>query len=99
MNICLDLSPIVHQKAGLASYARELATQLVQMDMGVSWSAFHYDRYPPAPLPSPLDALPRRVVPWGAYRWRLTTAAPPFPGPGVWTVSFKGWTSSTPRSI
>jgi glycosyltransferase involved in cell wall biosynthesis len=74
MNICLDLSPVVHQKAGLASYARELAAQLIQIDAGISWSAFHYDRHPPVPLTAPLDALPRYVVPWGAYRWRLTTA-------------------------
>jgi len=74
MNICLDLSPVVHQKAGLASYARELTAQLIQIDAGISWSAFHYDRHPPVPLPAPLDALPRYGVPWGAYRWRLTTA-------------------------
>ncbi len=73
MNICLDLSPVVHQKAGLASYTRELATQLVQ-DEGISWSVFHYDRTPPVSLSSPLDSLPRYVIPWGAYRWRLTTA-------------------------
>jgi glycosyltransferase involved in cell wall biosynthesis len=80
MNICLDLSPVVHQKAGLASYARELTTQLIQMDAGISWSAFHYDRHPPVPLPAPLDALPRYVVPWSAYRWRLTTALRHFLG-------------------
>jgi glycosyltransferase involved in cell wall biosynthesis len=80
MNICLDLSPVVHQKAGLASYARELTTQLIQMDAGISWSAFHYDRHPPVPLPAPLDALPRYVVPWGAHRWRLTTALRHFLG-------------------
>jgi glycosyltransferase involved in cell wall biosynthesis len=80
MNICLDLSPVVHQKAGLASYARELTTQLIQMDAGISWSAFHYDRHPPVPLPAPLDALPRYGVPWGAYRWRLTTALRHFLG-------------------
>ncbi len=27
MNLCLDPSPIAHQKAGLASYARGLAIQ------------------------------------------------------------------------
>jgi Glycosyltransferase len=80
MNICLDLSPVVHQKAGLASYARELTTQLIQMDAGISWSAFHYDRHPPVPLPAPLDALPRYGVPWGAHRWRLTTALRHFLG-------------------
>ncbi len=74
MNICLDLSPIVHQKAGLASYARELMFQLMELDTDVLWSGFHYNCCPPVPLPPPLDALPRRVVPWGAYRWRLTTA-------------------------
>jgi glycosyltransferase involved in cell wall biosynthesis len=83
MNICLDLSPVVHQKAGLASYARELATQLVQMGAGISWSLFHYNRCPPAPLPAPLDALPRYVVPWGAHRWRLTTALRHFLGLGM----------------
>ncbi|MCS7287390.1 MAG: glycosyltransferase family 1 protein [Anaerolineae bacterium] len=74
MNLCLDLSPVVHQKAGLASYARELAIKLVEMETGISWSVFHYDRHPPASLPSPLNILPRRVVPWGAYRWRSTAA-------------------------
>jgi len=80
MNICLDLSPVVHQKAGLASYARELAAHLLQMEPGISWRAFHYDRRPPVSLPTPLDALPRYVVPWGAYRWRLTTALRHFLG-------------------
>ncbi|MBC7226910.1 MAG: glycosyltransferase family 4 protein [Thermoflexales bacterium] len=80
MNLCLDLSPIVHQKAGLASYARELATQLLEIEAGLSWSAFHYDRHPPVSLPPPLDRLPRRVVPWGAYRWRLTAALSHFLG-------------------
>ncbi|MCS7179011.1 MAG: hypothetical protein N0A03_07040, partial [Anaerolineae bacterium] len=74
MNLCLDLSPVVHQKAGLASYARELATQLVERETSIAWSVFHYDRRPPAPLPPLLNTLPRRVIPWGAYRWRLTTA-------------------------
>ncbi len=83
MTLCLDLSPIVHQKAGLASYARELATQLVAMEAGISWSAFHYDRQPPASLPPPLDALPCRVIPWGAYRWRLTTALGHFLEPSM----------------
>ncbi len=63
LKVCLDLSPIVHQKAGLASYARELTTQLVVMEPGVSWVAFHYDRYPPTPLPSPLGASPPRLCP------------------------------------
>jgi len=80
MNICLDLSPVVHQKAGLASYARELATHLLQREPAISWSAFHYDRHPPVPLTAPLDALPRYMVPWGAYRWRLTTAIRHFLG-------------------
>jgi glycosyltransferase involved in cell wall biosynthesis len=80
LSICLDFSPVVHQKAGLASYTRELATHLLQIEPGISWSAFHYDRYPPVPLPAPLDALPRYGVPWGAYRWRLTTALRHFLG-------------------
>ena len=30
--ICLDVSPVVHGKAGLASYARELAEHLVAVE-------------------------------------------------------------------
>lgn len=79
MNVCLDVSPVVHQKAGLASYARELGIQLVQ-NGDIGWKVFHYDQQAPASLPSPLDSFPRYVVPWGAYRWRLTTALRHFLG-------------------
>lgn len=41
MNICLDLSPVVHQKAVPASYVKELATQLVQNE-DVAWKVFHH---------------------------------------------------------
>ncbi len=74
MNITLDLSPVVHRKAGLATYARHLAEQLLALAAGEAYRAFHYG-VPAAPLGAPLANLPRVAVPWGARRWRLTVAA------------------------
>ncbi len=80
MHICLDLSPVVHRKAGLGTYAQRLAEHLLAVDRENTYSAFHYGRTVKEPLRPPLDALPRRVVPWGARPWRLGVAARHFLG-------------------
>ncbi len=80
MEIYLDLSPVVHRKAGLATYARSLAESLLASDSGYSYGVFHYGRSVVSPLALPLSNLPRRVVPWGARRWRSTVAARDFLG-------------------
>ncbi len=80
MRITLDLSPVVHRKAGLATYAQNLAEHLLACDSENSYAAFHYGQHVVAPLKPPLAGLPRRVVPWGARRWRMTVAAQYFFG-------------------
>ena len=66
---------MVHRKAGLGSYARELATHLAAGDPGNTYSLFHYDRNPPAALPEPLNRLALRTVALSARPWRLSVAA------------------------
>ena len=80
MRICLDLSTVVQRKAGLGTYAQRLAEHLLAVDRENVYSAFHYGRTVKEPLRQPLDALPRRVVPWDARPWRLGVAARHFLG-------------------
>lgn len=75
MRLCLDLSPVVHRKAGLATYARQLALHLLAEETGAQFEAFHYGAQVIAPLDGPLAALPQRVAPVPARAWRLRVAA------------------------
>jgi glycosyltransferase involved in cell wall biosynthesis len=79
MRIAIDLSPVVHRKAGLATYARHLTENLLAVDHANEYRAFHYG-VADTPLPAPLATLPLTTVPWGARRWRLTVAAHYFAG-------------------
>ena len=79
MRITLDLSPVIHRKAGLATYARNLSEQLLQRDRANEYAAFYYGAGV-APLPPSLNALPMTSVPWGARRWRMTVAVQYFAG-------------------
>ncbi|MCW1971099.1 MAG: glycosyltransferase family 4 protein [Anaerolineae bacterium] len=83
MHIALDLSPVVHRKAGLATYAQNIAVQVQQAAQtlpNMRLSAFHYDRDVKAPLQPPLAQLPCQTVAWPARRWRLTVALRYFVG-------------------
>jgi glycosyltransferase involved in cell wall biosynthesis len=82
-NICLDVSPVVHGKAGLASYARELAEHLVAVESPNRYSLFHYDAHPPVVLSRTLAALPCRSVALSARWWRLGVAAATLAGPSL----------------
>jgi glycosyltransferase involved in cell wall biosynthesis len=73
--ICLDISPVVHGKAGLASYARELAEHLATVESADRYSLFHYDTRPPVALKGTLAGLPRHSVGLPARWWRLGVAA------------------------
>ncbi len=73
--VCLDMSPVVHRKAGLASYARELAMSLASAGSQHSFMTFHYGANPEAPLPAALAGLPDMVTALDARRWRLSVAA------------------------
>lgn len=74
MNICLDLSPAVHRKAGLGTYASSLAEHLLHVDVEDGFSTFHYGRAVESPLPPALAALPQHHVSQGARLWRLSVA-------------------------
>jgi glycosyltransferase involved in cell wall biosynthesis len=71
MRICLDLSPAIHQKAGLGRYARTLAEHLLAQDRTNEYLAFAYGRFPPVALSAALRALPRANVPLDARLWRM----------------------------
>lgn len=71
MKICIDLSPAIHQKAGLGRYARTLAEHLVARDHTNEYSAFAYGQFRAEALPPALRALPRLNIPLGARPWRM----------------------------
>ncbi|MBI5650018.1 MAG: glycosyltransferase family 4 protein [Chloroflexi bacterium] len=72
MQITLDLSPIVHRKAGLGRYAAALAEQLVTQDKINAYTAFAYGRFDDAMLAPALRALPRATIPLDARPYRLS---------------------------
>ena len=72
MKICLDLSPAVHQKAGLGRYARTLAEHLIAHDPLNHYTAFAYGKFSDAALSPALRALPRANISLGARPWRMS---------------------------
>lgn len=71
MNICLDLSPALHQKAGLGRYARTLAEHLLAQDRANQYTVFAYGNFRAEALAPTLRALPRMNLPLGARPWRM----------------------------
>lgn len=76
MRIAIDLSPAIHQKAGLGRYARTLAEHLVTQDRINEYVAFAHGRLRAEALPASLAALPRLNVPLDPRPWRT----------GVWAA-------------
>jgi glycosyltransferase involved in cell wall biosynthesis len=72
MRITLDLSPAIHQKAGLGRYARTLAEHLITRDPENLYTAFAYGTFKAEMLPSTLRRMPRANVPLGARPWRMS---------------------------
>lgn len=73
MNICLDLSPTVHRRAGIGRFTGELTHALLALAPEHSYTAF-YNRAAEAQPAPPLDHLPRLTLPWGDKPWRLRVA-------------------------
>ncbi len=71
MRIAIDLSPAIHQKAGLGRYARTLAEHLVAEDRVNEYTAFAFGTFAADALPPTLRTLPRANIPLGARPWRL----------------------------
>jgi glycosyltransferase involved in cell wall biosynthesis len=76
MRIVLDLSPAIHQKAGLGRYARSLAEHLLAQDRVNEYLAFAYGNFRADALPASLAALPRANIALDARPWRM----------GVWAA-------------
>ncbi len=80
MQICIDLSPAIHQKAGLGRYARTLAEHLIAQDRVNEYTAFAYGSFKANMLPPSLRALPRANIALDARPWRM----------GVWLAHALG---------
>jgi hypothetical protein len=63
MRIAIDLSPVVHHKAGLGRYARLLTEHLVTQDKTNTYIAFTHGAFADDALSPALRALPRTNVP------------------------------------
>ena len=73
MRIAIDLSPAIHQKAGLGRYARTLAEHLIAQDRANEYVAFAYGRrFATDSLPPALRALPHANILLGARPWRMS---------------------------
>ena len=71
MQIVVDLSPVVHKKAGLGRYARLLTEHLVTQDKTNAYVAFAHGKFSDELLPPALRALPRATLPLDARPWRM----------------------------
>ncbi len=71
MRIAIDLSPIVHRKAGLGRYARLLTEHLVTQDKTNTYIAFTHGAFADDALSPALRALPRANVPLDVRPWRM----------------------------
>ncbi|MBX3052101.1 MAG: glycosyltransferase family 4 protein [Caldilineaceae bacterium] len=70
MNICIDISPAVHGRAGLGRLANELTAALLALETKHNFSAF-YNAAASARLVAPFDEMAQ--IPWqtGDKPWRM----------------------------
>lgn len=61
MRICIDVSPVIRNTAGIGRYAKELVTALIRLDTGEDIRFFYTDVEGSTPEP-PLDVIPRRIL-------------------------------------
>jgi glycosyltransferase involved in cell wall biosynthesis len=71
MRIAIDLSPIVHQKAGLGRYARMLTEHLVAQDQSNEYVTFAHGKVSEELFSPTLRLLPRTAIPLDARPWRM----------------------------
>lgn len=71
MNICIDISPAAHRKAGLGRYARELAEHVHATDTEHTYTLFTYQPSR-ARVPEALAHLPTLSVALPAKPWRMS---------------------------
>lgn len=74
LRVCLDLSPTAHRRAGLGTYAGELASALHSLEDTADLTLFYNDPAHTLPLPSSLSSLPCHSIPLATKPWRLLAA-------------------------
>ena len=75
VSVRYDIGPAVHQGAGLARYAEQLAVQLVGDPLaGVDLRLF-YNAHSGHSVPASLHAAPADCIGMGQYAWRLSVLA------------------------
>jgi glycosyltransferase involved in cell wall biosynthesis len=70
--VLYDISPAVHQGAGLARYAERLAAYLVRGEAGQVRLRLFYNAHGGRLLPANLRHLPSRTLPLSQLAWRLS---------------------------
>ena len=70
MNVCLDVSPAVHHRAGTGRYAQQLTAALSRLGPELACTTFFNRPHDAQPVTA-IDQLPRLTVPWGNKEWRL----------------------------
>ncbi|HRJ43709.1 MAG: glycosyltransferase family 4 protein [Caldilineaceae bacterium] len=70
MNVCIDLSPAVHGRAGLGRLAHELTAALLALESEHSFSAF-YNAAATAQVVSPFDEMDQIPIRLADKPWRL----------------------------
>jgi glycosyltransferase involved in cell wall biosynthesis len=70
MQVCLDVSAALVQRAGIGRYARELAIALASLNSDDTEFLLFHNRIPGS-LPEPLQSLPRFSSRLGTRAWRL----------------------------
>ncbi len=70
MNICLDISPAVHRRAGIGRMAQELVAALLEVAPEYDYSVF-YNQPADAHVTPPLDRVPCTTIDLGNKQWRL----------------------------
>jgi len=74
LRVCLDLSPTVHRRAGLGTYAGALASAFHSLEDTADLTLFYNDPAHAHPLPSALANLPHQTIPLATKPWRLLAA-------------------------
>ena len=71
MRIAIDLSPVVHRKAGLARYTQSLTEQLLTQNHTNEYVAFSHGQVDDTALSPTLRTLPHVNLPLDARPWRM----------------------------
>jgi glycosyltransferase involved in cell wall biosynthesis len=75
LNVLYDLSPAVHQGAGLARYAERLAAQLISTYGDRARLRYFYNRHSGHKAPAGLEGRPTISLPLNQLAWRLSVLA------------------------